>query len=169
MIWKLNMWQYRLGWLLNASCLSISAFVIGIILAKGFPAVSSHRCILLWVVLKYMYRLFWVLSQNSLDRFLLWFGILWYRTVCKSELEANSLEENFWSQKVSQFLLSLPFHQWFYSVCPVLKVHEEQNVPGCFKCVGKKEEIIFKEFSLRGGGSGRACGRDRKLRHQVIN
>lgn len=76
-------------WILD-SCLTSKTFAIGIIVANSrFPAVSSHRCILFWVVLK-ICRLFpWVLNQDSLDRFLLWFGLLGSRSVCRSELDAD--------------------------------------------------------------------------------
>lgn len=36
-------------------------------------------------------------------------------------------------------LAVLPFHLLFHNVCPVLKVHEEQNVPNCFKCAVREE------------------------------
>lgn len=60
------------------------------------------------------------------------------------------------SQSPCCLLLSLIVSQ----CVQVLNVHEEQNVPACFKCVGKEEgnNSTFKEFYLRGGGTGRSVG-----------
>lgn len=90
-----------------------------------------------------MYRLFsWVLNQNSLDRFPSWFGVLWPRTVCKSELEANlPWKDISQARKSVQPLWSLPRHLLLYSMCPVPKVHEGQNVLSVSSMWRRKREM----------------------------
>lgn len=53
----------------------------------------------------------------------------------------------------------------------MLNVHEEQNVPDCFKRLGREESnsSMLPESYFREGGRGKVWGRGRKLRYEVVN
>lgn len=156
---------------LDPECfLSSKAFVIGMNLAKSkFPAVSSHRCILFWVVLKICtdcflevyIRILWIDFCFDLESFgpRLFARLNWMLTQAGRQfLEPGSHAALVVSSP--QFVIA--------RYVPGPESSRRTKCADGLKCGGEEEgnESTSKEFYLGGGGSGKTPGNRQRAQAQ---